>query len=116
MMPDGVFDSVMVLGSHISDAAQQLTRCPVPGLQELGIWTDKLVFFPLWEEMAPNGLLSHWVLVPVEQDLTSSAGAPVFYPIAGRVAEAKQGLREKVRRDKPAAPSQTVMVTVPVAS
>lgn len=113
VLADVVLETGTVLEIRIVDVAKQLTRRPAPGLQMAGIWTDKSVFFPLRGEAAQDGVTSYRMLVPFERDLTFSAGgAPVSYQIAGKSAEAKQGLKEKIRLAKPAGPSQTVTLTV----
>jgi hypothetical protein len=113
MMPDVVLESGTVLQVRIVDTAKQLSARSAPGMQLAGIWTEKLLFYPLPAETAPDGSTTYKMLVPYERNLTFTAGGgAVAYQIAGKTTTSKQGVNEKIRLARPAGPSQTVTLTV----
>lgn len=113
IMPNVVLESGTVLQVRIVDTAKQLSGRSVPGMPLAGIWTEKLLFFPLPAEIAPDGSTTYKMLVPYERNLTFTAGGgAVAYQAAGRTAASPQGVKERIRLARPAGPNQTVTLTV----
>lgn len=112
-MPDVIVESGTFLQLRVVDPGRHLGRRQVPGMLMTGIWTEKLLFYPMPGEAGPDGATSYKMVVPFGRDLTVSVGgAPVSYELAGKAAEAKQGLKEKLRLARSGGPSQTITINV----